>query len=153
MTNNNYNNVRSTGFTLVELLIVLVISVSLIGISSAAYSKLSTGSYLKGVTRHVAATLRYARNYAITQGVEADVKIDVQNRAYSYPGANEPIYFKKSIHVEALSSGFLTQSKDVAIIRFSPDGSSTGGVVALSSRNKTYQIQVDWLTGQVHIND
>ena len=36
-------------------------------------------------------------------------------------------------------------------IRFFPDGSSTGGRVTLTSDERLYHVDVDWLTGQVRV--
>jgi general secretion pathway protein H len=38
-------------------------------------------------------------------------------------------------------------------IRFYPDGSSTGGRITVSSGERQYLVDVDWLTGRVAIND
>lgn len=139
---------KNLGFTLVELLVVLVISLSVISISTVAYNKLSTNAYLKSASRHVAASLRYARSYAVSRGKETRLKIDLENRTYSYTGNSKVFKFKKNIDLEVYSAKTLNQS-NIAEIRFAPDGSSSGGRVKLSSRKKTYVIYVDWLTGQV----
>ena len=45
----------------------------------------------------------------------------------------------------------LTSDK-VAAIRFYPDGSSTGGRVTIGKDDRKFEIDVDWLTGRVRIN-
>ena len=38
-------------------------------------------------------------------------------------------------------------------IRFFPDGSSTGGYIALADDKTEYRVKVDWLTGHISIAD
>lgn len=144
---------RCAGFTLIELLIVLVIAVSIITISTVAYSKLSTSSYLKNSARHIAASLRYTRNYAITKGAQTKVSIDLDTRAYTYPGATNAVKFHKNIDLKVNSANFSNQDVRIAEIRFAPDGSSSGGGIQLSSKNRSYEVHVDWLTGLVTIHE
>jgi general secretion pathway protein H len=152
---NHSKEVRATknlGFTLVELLVVLVISLTVISISTVAYNKLSTNAYLKSSSRHIAASLRYARSYAVSRGKEAHLKIDLENRSYSYTGNSKIFKFKNGIDLKVYSATTFGNSDDIAEIRFAPDGSSSGGRVTLSNRKKSYVIYVDWLTGQVGID-
>ena len=148
---NNFS--RHQGFTLVELLIVLVISLTVIGLSTVAYNKLSTNAYLKSSARHVAASLRYARNYAIANSTQGVLRIDLKDRSYTYSGNNNLFKFKNNIDLKVYSNSKFNNLSDTAEIRFAPDGSSSGGRVTLSGRNnKAYVIYVDWLTGQVGVD-
>lgn len=149
---NNVKTSRHAGFTLVELLVVLVIAVTVIGVTTVAYNKLSTSAYLKNSARHVAASLRYARNYAVAKGVDTRLQIDLNRRTYRYSGNNGSFAFRSGVDVEVYSANFLNQTPGIAEIHFAPDGSSSGGRVSLSSRNKTYVVHVDWLTGRVGID-
>ena len=143
---------RNLGFSLVELLVVLVISLTVITLSTVAYGKLSTNAYLKSSARHIAASLRFARSYAVARGVDSALKIDLNERTYSFTGNNQSFKFKNNINLDVYSASQLSQQEDTAEIRFAPDGSSSGGRVALSSRNKKYVIYVDWLTGRVGVD-
>lgn len=150
---NNSNFTQQQGFTLVELLVVLVISLTVISLSTVAYNKLSTNAYLKSSARHVAASLRYARNYAIANSAQAVLRIDLKDRSYTYSGNNKHFKFKNNIDLKVYSATKLNHDSDIAEIRFAPDGSSSGGRVTLSGRNnKAYVIYVDWLTGRVDVD-
>lgn len=150
---NNNKFSRHQGFTLVELLIVLIISLTVISLSTVAYNKLSTNAYLKSSARHVAASLRYARNYAIANSTQAVVRINLRDRYYTYSGNNNQFKFKNNIDLKVYSNSRFNNLTDIAEIRFAPDGSSSGGRVTLSGRNnKSYVIYVDWLTGQVGVD-
>ncbi len=143
---------KNLGFTIVELLVVMVIAVTAISITTVAYNKLSTNAYLKSSARHVAASLRYARSYAVSRGVEARLKIDLSNRTYSYTGNNKIFKFKNNIDLDVFSAKAFGESTNISEIRFAPDGSSSGGRVTLSGPKKSYVIYVDWLTGQVGVD-
>lgn len=149
---NNVTSKHNAGFTLVELLVVLVIAVTVIGVSTVAYNKLSTSAYLKSSARHVAASLRFARNYAVAKGIDTHLKIDLNRRTYQYSGNNKLFQFRSGVDLEVFTANFPNQSADVVEIRFAPDGSSSGGRVSLSSKRRTYVVHVDWLTGRVAID-
>ena len=144
--------VRDGGFTLVELLVVMLIAVTVISVTTVAYNKLSTNAYLKSSARHVAASLRFARNYAVAKGADASMQIDLKRRIYTYSGNAKPFQFRSSIDLEVFAADFANQAAGISQIHFAPDGSSSGGRITLSSRNKSYVVRVDWLTGRVTID-
>ena len=43
------------------------------------------------------------------------------------------------------------ESEARGAIRFFPDGSSTGGRITLSTDRLAYLVDVDWLTGKIHL--
>ena len=143
---------KCLGFTLVELLVVLVIALTATTISTVAYSKLSSSAHLKSSARHVAASLRYARSYAVAQGAESRLKIDLANRTYTYTGNTKTFKFKNNINLDVFTAKAFSPTDEFAEIRFAPDGSSSGGPVTLSVRDKSYVIYVNWMTGQVAID-
>lgn len=143
---------KCLGFTLVELLVVLVIALAATTISTVAYNKLSSYAHLKSSARHVAASLRYARSYAVAQGAESRLRIDLQNRTYTYTGNNRTFKFKNNVNLDVFTAQAFSRANDFAEIRFAPDGSSSGGRVTLSVRDKSYVIYVNWMTGQVAID-
>ena len=151
--NFNSSKITNSGFTLVELLVVLIISTTVISLSTVAYNKLSTGAYLKSTARHIAASLRYARSYAVTRGVESSVLIDLKNRSYTYSGSGKKFKFKNGVDLNVFSAVGFGHPEGVAEIRFAPDGSSSGGKVTLSGKKKRYVVHVDWLTGQVGVGE
>ena len=143
---------KCKGFTLVELLVVLVIALTATSISTVAYNKLSSQAHLKSSARHIAASLRYARSFAVTRGAESRLKIDLKNRTYSYTGNSKTFRFKNSVDLDVYAANSFNNPDEIAEIRFAPDGSSSGGRVTLSARDKSYVIYVNWLTGQVAID-
>ena len=114
--------------------------------------KLSSSAYLKNSARHVAASLRYTRNYALARGVESSFNINLAKRTYTYTGNNQAHTFKPTIDLDVFSATSQSQLDNLAVIRFAPDGSSSGGRIILSSNNKKYIVYVDWLTGRVGVD-
>lgn len=63
------------GFTLIEMLTVIVIIGLIIGIGIPVMNNLTRSTGLKGATRQLSNTLHLARQYAITHRVRTDVKV------------------------------------------------------------------------------
>ena len=91
---------KDKGFTLIELILVLVIVGFLTALVAPAITSL-TGLKLKTATRKMAAGLRYARSQAVTTGSEYQVVFDIEKgemiieslkeeeKPYSYSGDYE----------------------------------------------------------------
>lgn len=65
-----------TGFTLIEMLVVLGIVTALLGLSWGIYQKLSTSLQLPAAASHVTSLLRAARNFSRTSGLASRVLVD-----------------------------------------------------------------------------
>lgn len=142
------------GFTLVELLVVLVILAALSGLLLIRFDGVLEGMELRGASRDVASALRHARGRAIATQQETGVAIDVESRQYRVLGTDDTRVhgFNPRITVDLLTDRTAFLSDTEAAIRFFPDGSSTGGGITLSSGTSGYHIDVQWLTGRVRIN-
>jgi len=74
------------GFTLVELLIVLVIGGLALSLVPPLFSKGATSVELRSAARELAAALRYARSRAINRHVESTVTVNVADKRYEISG-------------------------------------------------------------------
>lgn len=139
----------ASGFTLIEVLVVLVILALTMAVVVPAISK-GRGGSIDEVTRDLAVTLRKARSDAVLSQRSSVVLLDVQGRRYWQERAGregsipERMEVKTSVATSEVSDG-------VAGIRFFPDGSSTGGTISLSMGQSTSRVLVDWLSGRVSI--
>ena len=135
------------GFTLLELLVVLVVMTLVIGAVPIVMSGGVSGLGLKAAAREVAGALRHARGRAIALNDEVVFAIDGETGRYAVtPGGR---------------AGVLAEGTEVRVrpesaanaVRFFPDGGSTGGRVTISRDRRRYELRIDWLTGQVTIDD
>lgn len=142
----------SNGFTLLELLVVLVLLSLMVVIVPPSLSRPTTGE-LKMLTQQMASALRYTRSKAIAEKAEATFNLDVEERWYQYPGVSSGKKFSESLMVKftAARKEFVDTTRGG--IRFYPDGSSTGGEIAISQANRRQKITVSWITGKVKVHD
>ncbi len=136
------------GFSLLEVLLVLVLAGILMGVVATS---LSDGPVLRKSARDVAVSLRHARSIAILQQKPVVWSMDVESKTFWMQGAQR--HEKRVLH-RAISAKVNTASSEVASssqgnIRFFPDGSSTGGSVELKMREQTYAVNVEWISGRV----
>jgi len=139
------------GFTLLELLVVLVIAVLLVAVVPPLISGMSGATELRSAARQLAAGLRFARNEAVTRQREAVLTLDLSKHRFAVNGDPREIALPESLslHLYTAQSELLDQA--TGNIRFFPDGSSTGGAVTVSGPKLAYRINVDWLTGAIAI--
>lgn len=141
---------RVCGFTLLEVLIVLVIGGLLVGVVATS---LSEGPVLRKAARDVAASLRHARATAVMHQQPLVWKLDTQAQTYWLDGGKSP---EKRQLPKAVTAKLNTSASEISTngqggIRFYPDGSSTGGSVELAYNQQTFKINVEWVTGRVSI--
>jgi len=139
------------GFTLLELLVVLVIAVLLVAVVPPLISGMSGATELRSAARQLAAGLRFARNEAVTRQREAVLTLDLSKHRFAVSGDPREIALPESLslHLYTAQSELLDQA--TGNIRFFPDGSSTGGAVTVSGPKLAYRVNVDWLTGAIAI--
>jgi general secretion pathway protein H len=141
------------GFTLLEIIVVLVIGAIAYSLLLGIPFRGATSSDLKAAARTVASGLRQAQTMAITTRRDASLTVDVEAREYTLPGESAPRTLPKGIDLKLYTAQSEVTSDRKAAIRFYPDGSSTGGRVTLSVGERKYLVDVDWLTGRVSIED
>lgn len=167
-----------SGFTLLELMIVLVVTGIVMTLAAPKIGHGFQGAQLKSSARHFAAALRAARSLAVTEHARVSAGIPIGGSEYYFIAK----YQKKNIHNSSgdtnapeESSGyqseilqepmrlgegvfflqFHTDSEaerrmDDGIIEFFPKGNSTGGTIVLAIESgAAYAVTVDRLTGRV----
>ena len=141
------------GFTLLEILIVLVIGVLLVALVPPLLSGMSGATELRGAARQLAAGLRNARNEAVARQQEAVLTLDLERRRFGVTGDPREIALPESVALKLYTAQSELLDGTIGGIRFFPDGSSTGGSITVSGPKLAYRVNVDWLTGAVAIVD
>lgn len=142
---------RDDGFTLLEILVVIAIMGLVLGVLAAHGPPHLGGLQARAAAGALAETFRTARAAAIEQGVPVNVAIDPVRREFAADGAALR-HFAPDVTVAVLPPT-LPGPGTVRIIRFAPDGSATGGGVALGIGARRLAITVEWLTGKVQVRD
>jgi general secretion pathway protein H len=144
---------RSRGFTLLELLLVLVIAAA----SYAMVVRFSgggvSGAELRSAARAVAAGLRDARGNAIARQESSALTLDLEHRSMEVSGGRRARLLPQRLELKLYTAQSEIVDEKHGAIRFFPDGSSTGGRVTLASGERKLLVDVDWLTGRVSIKE
>jgi len=141
----------SRGFTLFELLLVLLLVGMLYGLSMPMLGAGSTGVDIKAASRQLAAGLRKARAVAVTERREAVLTLDVDGRTFSLTGDPKTYSLPKQLDVSLFTAQSELVREKIGGIRFFPDGTSTGGRVTVSAGESKQWVDVDWVTGRVAV--
>ena len=108
---------------------------------------------LNATAREIASALRFARGHALTHRKEAVFLVNLEENSYQLTDKKKVFKMTKDIAVILDIAQSQIIDEDHGGIRFFPDGSSTGGRITLELGENKRQIDVNWLTGQVEIDD
>jgi len=148
-----FNSRASAGFTLLELLVVLVLMAMIYALATPVISSGLPGAELKSAARQLAAGLRKARSQAVTRKEEAALTLDVEQHHFEVSGDKRSYALPDKLEISLYTAQSELLRDKVGAIRFYPDGSSTGGRITVAAGERKYHVNVDWLTGQVAILD
>ena len=135
-------DVKSAGFTLIEVLVVLTILALVIGIGIGAIPKRGGSVDVASATNAVAGALRVARARAIVSGRPVAFALSQSGRGYIVGSVERAV--PPSIQLAMAGP---------PVISFEPDGGATGGAVRVTGTVRAALVRVDWLTGRVAVQD
>jgi general secretion pathway protein H len=141
----------SCGFTLIEVLVVLVILGLTVALIVARGPARSAGFDLRATADDIAQQLRLARSEAISSDRMTAFTWDAAHRRYEtnrVAGGTVPPEVALAM---TTATGGKPRPQDAII--FAPDGSSSGGRVVLDTGGRRLAVVVDWLTGRVVVAD
>jgi len=166
--------VKNRGFSLIEIIAVLVLLSLSVALMAPALSRFSKSVELKGAAKKVAAVLRYCRSEAVNKGKVYQVAFDVnlmevrvqpidvevqeeaekkeetekkeaKNTARVFP-------LPRDIQMKELNIESTQYASELPAFEFYPNGGSNGGEVLLDTQSqKGFKIKVNFLTGAVVI--
>jgi len=136
------------GFTLIELLVTLAIVAALVVLVAPSLHvgrDLITGQRL---ARDISGQLSRARSAAIFQQRPIGV-------TFAADGLHSELEDKRYLLSEAWqlrqAEGTQFHANEPLVIRFFPDGTSSGGALQLTDGHRHFYLKVAWLTGRVQI--
>ena len=140
------------GFTLIELVVVLV----LIGISLAIVApNIAKGLQdreVRGAALSLAARARDLRSQALFEGIPQQLVVNLPQSSYSVARTKE---FQLPADVKFVSvEGGESVDRDTKRFYFFPNGSSLGGEIVLADSEKaiSYLIRLEPLTGKIEVS-
>lgn len=136
----------TAGFTLVEMLVVLLIMSLLVGLVATHVPPRNASP--SEVARETGATLRVAHARALREGRSARITFDLANRTMLLDGQ---VVRRWPETVRATIDTSDAESADgLQALRFTPDGGSSGLRAVFEAEGaKTSVLTVSWLTGEV----
>jgi len=136
------------GFSLIELVAVIVLIGIAISVVSLSFSKSLSSTRIQAASRDLVAALRYTRGQAIVKGQQTALDLDLQNNTYQAPG-RALVRLPAEMRMTLLTADSEQTGAASGRIRFFPDGASTGGHISVFMGQREWRINVSWLTGQV----
>ncbi|MUV13764.1 type II secretion system protein XpsH [Noviluteimonas gilva] len=138
------------GFTLLEVLMVLVLIAAASALAAAAITGGFSGMRLRADAKEIAAQLRYTRAQAISTGEPQRFLIDPAAHTWLAPNDRAGTIDKK-FGITFTGAREVKPANGIGGIVFFADGASTGGRVQLSQKSAAWNIDVAWLTGEVKV--
>ncbi|MDI1254244.1 GspH/FimT family pseudopilin [Thermomonas sp.] len=146
---------RSSGFSLLEMILVMALIAAASLLAVAAFGGGMQGMKLRAGAKNVAAQMRFARAVAISSGQPQDVIIDpagrhwqgAKGRSGDLPNVGEVVF--TGARATQFAPGEQNDAKGT--VRFFPDGAATGGRVRLLANGGGWDVDVAWLTGEVKL--
>lgn len=143
---------REAGFTLLELLAVLLI----VALAATAVLRMSQNSAETARVRaflvSAEAMMRDARTTAIETRQPADVIFDTSARQLLFPAAARSLEVPRGVTLEGKLARVPEAGKGRFAVRFFPTGSATGASLPFRYRGQVYELRVNWLTGHADVH-
>lgn len=151
----------ASGFTLLELLIVVGIAALGVSLSLPLIGKTKDRTTVKAAAQLMAADLRWLRERAIAFGRETALVLETDRNAYTRqfdsqaangsPALTRDVPAKARMDFLPVASG--GQAVATRSIRFFPDGTSSGGGIELAVDGKRYEVSVSWPFGGIQVRE
>ena len=140
------------GFTLIELMAVILLIAIAMTIVSVSFSKSLRAAKIRAASRDLVAALRYTRGQAIVKGKSQALVLDLDDNSYAAPG-KAAVKLPEGMNLRLTTAEIEQTGANSGGIRFFPDGSSTGGHIAVLQGQREWRINVAWLTGDIELNE
>ncbi|NOZ20072.1 MAG: prepilin-type N-terminal cleavage/methylation domain-containing protein [Planctomycetes bacterium] len=146
----------STGFTLIELMLVLMVLGLVYGIVFFRLDHVLTRYRLRGAARDILATMQLARSQAVSQQRPFRVVFDMDNQAFwlaregAAPAAKRPL--PEGVRIDRVTVAGRSRSSGREAVEYtSVGGAQRVRVDVASDDGRTISIQVDPLNAYAHV--
>ncbi len=148
---------KSKGFTLVELMFVIMIFGLVMTASMPSFGRFLQTWKLHGEVDRMAATLRTARGAAIMRSIDAVFIFDVNQRTYFYfedideDGARDTNEYRSATYTLPPGISFESQTLGGTMVTFGPRGNTmqSGSIILENGLERTRQITIFGGTGNI----
>lgn len=141
----------TAGFTVLELLVVLVIAGLALAIVTPVFPRLLDGTQLRAAAHGLVRDLREARAAAIAQNRRVPVTVDPSEPGYRVDQRPRPLPCACQVAIATLPERpalLPPAAAGLPHVAFFPDGSATGGTVTVSRGERAHRVVVDATTGR-----
>jgi len=138
---------QQRGFTLVEIVAAVSVAALVLALAIPSSIRFFESMQFRAGIRDVATMLNAARYHAVAEGRSQDVAISPEENWVRF--GDEEVTFDETVSLRVDSAREVNQDR-LGIIRFYPDGGSSGGGVEIErEQGDVVTISVDWLVGRV----
>ncbi len=139
---------KQGGFTLIEVIVVMVMIAVLAGMVASGMTDSLRKSKIRAVSKNLVSAMRYTRGQAVVKHEQKTISFNVKDKTYQAP-RKKVVHIPDEIDINVYTADSEVADETTGSIRFFSDGSSTGGWVKLTHKNKIWKINVNWLTGEI----
>jgi general secretion pathway protein H len=104
---------------------------------------------LKATARDLVASLRLARDLAVSRNTTSELVVDLRQRRYRVTGVARERQLPADVSVTFFPAGGGRDPLAGPVVRFFQDGTSSGGAFRLVTGDNAYLLEVDRLRGRV----
>jgi|SRR5690554_292507 len=141
---------QQRGFTLLELMVTFTVAGLLMAVSVPSGYKMYQSMQYRGALADVRRLLEAGRYQALISGQSVDVVIVPDSRKLFVTEAS-PVTLPERVRLDMNVAEQLMQDSQTGVIRFYPDGSSSGGSVMVQRVDDSgVKLQVGWLMGELN---
>lgn len=129
---------------------VLFLVSLLVGVAATRFSAGNDSAELRSEARKLVALLRQTRAVAVSESLTLGIAPGPKTNAYQLQPGDREVGLPEgmTLNVDPANRDVMATGPEIF---FYPDGSSNGGTLTLSSEYGSWQLEVNWLTGEVAI--
>ncbi|MCB8883204.1 GspH/FimT family pseudopilin [Acidisoma cellulosilytica] len=149
MPSRHWHGDHEAGFTLIEMLVVIVILGLTAVIIMASGPPRSAGVVARATASEIVQSLTLARSEAIARNAPVAVSLDASDHRIFVDGVGQtPVPASLPLALYPNDGPAVRR----AVFVFAPDGSASGGSILLGAQGHRIRIAIDWLTGRVDVS-